>query len=91
MFAKEVDRAAYIDEIPPTEFVGYGNLLAEDVSLLKDFEVEGQRVLIFDKSPMYAESGGQVGDQGVVELDGGEVVRIKDVQKYGGVWLHFVE
>jgi alanyl-tRNA synthetase len=39
---------------------------------------------------MYAESGGQKGDRGVVELASGEEVQICDVQKYGGVSLHMV-
>ncbi|USN55434.1 MAG: hypothetical protein H6765_02280 [Candidatus Peribacteria bacterium] len=46
--------------------------------------------MVFDKTPCYAESGGQTGDTAVVEMDTGEKLRITDVQKYGGVWLHFV-
>ena len=82
-FAKEVDWAAYIDEVPPTQFVGYDDLSLDGAQLLKDFEVQGQRVLIFDKTPMYAESGGQTGDSGTVTLDDEAQLRIRDVQKYG--------
>jgi alanyl-tRNA synthetase len=61
------------------------------MSLLKDVDADGQRVLIFDRTPMYAESGGQRGDSGVVTLDSGEEVMISDVQKYGGVFLHYIK
>jgi alanyl-tRNA synthetase len=47
-------------------------------------------VMVFDQTPMYAEGGGQTGDRWRVELDTGELLEIKDVHKYGGVWLHFV-
>ena len=89
-FHKDIDWAAIIDGLPPTEFVGYDALQAEWAKLLKDVDVQGQRVLVFDKTPMYAEWGGQTGDSGQVELDGGETVQIVDVQKYGGVFLHLV-
>ncbi len=74
------------------------NLLSSSVSegsnecnLLKDFEVNWQRVLIFDKTPFYAESGWQKGDSGTIELENWEIVKIKDVQKYDWVFLHLVE
>jgi alanyl-tRNA synthetase len=58
--------------------------------LLKDFDVNGQRVFIFDKTPFYAEGGGQTGDRGIITLDSWEVLNIIDVKKYEGVFLHFV-
>jgi alanyl-tRNA synthetase len=58
---------------------------------LKDFDVDGQRVLIFDKTPFYAEMGGQKWDFGKVILDSGEEVEIKDVQTFAGVSLHLVK
>lgn len=89
-FAKWTDRASVVDGMPQTEFVWYENLEAEGMKLLKDIDVDGRRVLIFDRTPMYAESWGQRGDRGVVTLDSGEDVTISDVQKYGGVFLHMV-
>jgi alanyl-tRNA synthetase len=47
--------------------------------------------LVFDKTPFYAESGGQTGDKGQIILDSGEILKVKDVKKYAGVFLHFVE
>jgi len=91
LFSKDVDWSKYIVDMPPTKFVGYETMKADKVKLLKDFDVNGQRILIFDQTPMYAESGGQMGDSGVVVLDSGEKLMIKEVKKYEGVFLHFVE
>lgn len=62
-----------------------------NIKLLKDFEINWQRVFIFDKTPFYAESGWQKGDSGNVELDNWEKVKIKDVQKYEWVFLHLLD
>ena len=44
--------------------------------------------LILDHTPFYAESGGQVGDHGVIELPGGGLFRVADTQKSGEAFLH---
>lgn len=62
MFTQGIDRASYLQGVSATEFLGYNILKIDEVKLLKDFDVQGQRVLIFDKTSFYAESGGQVGD-----------------------------
>lgn len=95
MFAQHIDWASHLEGIPPTQFVGYTTIDLNDVQLLKDIALTGsdglaRRVLIFDKTPFYATGGGQTGDKGYLELDSGERVWIIDVQKYAGVWLHFV-
>ena len=56
MFTKDIDRSKHLEGIPHTMFVGYETLHLEKPVMLKDFEVQGQRVLIFDKTPFYAES-----------------------------------
>jgi alanyl-tRNA synthetase len=55
--------------LPLTRFLGYDSLETADIHILKDFEVQGQRVLVFDATPLYAESGGQMSDTGRVVLD----------------------
>ncbi|HWP49289.1 MAG TPA: alanine--tRNA ligase [Candidatus Limnocylindrales bacterium] len=74
--------------LPPTEFVGYETLEGdvEVLAILKDktpvdMASEGDEIeLVFDKTPFYGESGGQVGDKGILRLPEGEVV-ISDTQK----------
>jgi alanyl-tRNA synthetase len=84
------------DRLGPTEFVGYdaGETTAELLVLAADgAEIEragpGQRVqALFDRTPFYAESGGQSGDQGEVEWTpaGGGTgrARVHDVAKQAG-------
>ena len=48
---------------------------------------EGDLVVVLDKSPFYAESGGQVGDRGVLQV-GSTKVRVLDTKKVGGVVAH---
>ncbi len=70
-----------------TEFLGYQQLAADGrlVALLSDggrAEVaeEGQEVrLVLDRTPFYAESGGQVGDRGLLRTAGG-VIHVTDAQ-----------
>ncbi|HKR87033.1 MAG TPA: alanine--tRNA ligase, partial [Phenylobacterium sp.] len=79
------------DRLGPTDFIGYEEIetVAELLVLAADgAEVEragaGQRVqALFDRTPFYAESGGQAGDQGEVEWTGGKA-RVRDVQKQAG-------
>lgn len=91
MFKQWIDRASYLQWIPPTMFLWYEKLSADDMKLLKDFDVQWQRILIFEATPFYAESGGQAGDTWIIELDGGEKVNVVQVQKYNWIFLHFVE
>jgi alanyl-tRNA synthetase len=79
------------DRLGPTEFVGYDTVesTAETLAIVEDgHEVQEARVgqkaqTVFDRTPFYAESGGQAGDQGDVEWDGGKG-RVTDVQKQAG-------
>ena len=50
-------------------------------------------ILIFDKTPFYAEAGGQVGDSGKLYSSEKKLIaRINDTQKIDGdIFLHFLE
>ncbi|WP_299087655.1 alanine--tRNA ligase [uncultured Metabacillus sp.] len=82
-----------------SEFVGYNQLTVEAASVIvmvKDGELikeahEGDEVqLILDKTPFYAESGGQIADEGFLTSEKVRV-KIKDVQKApNGQNLHHV-
>jgi len=91
VFKRWIDWAKYLEWISPTEFVWYDQLELENPKLLKYFEVEWNKVYIFDKTPFYAEWGGQTGDKWEIILDDGTVLKVKDVKKVWGVFLHFVE
>ncbi|ALN62346.1 alanyl-tRNA synthetase [Lysobacter antibioticus] len=79
-------------KLAPTEFLGYDRLTEgglEVVALLRDGMPVDQivagdsAVVILDRSPFYAESGGQVGDAG--ELDeAGTRFLVRDTQKFAG-------
>ncbi|MDT8914030.1 alanine--tRNA ligase [Amycolatopsis sp. PS_44_ISF1] len=82
-----------------TEFLGYRELQASAkvVGLLEDglpvrSVAEGRRAeLVLDRTPFYAESGGQVADTGVLIGDGVEL-KVLDVQKIvPGLFVHRVE
>ncbi len=70
-------------------FTGYDQL--SDKAYIRSVRVEGKRnMLIFDRTPFYAESGGQTADQGVIS-NGKEHLRVLDVQKNQGHIIHYVD
>ena len=81
-----------------TDFLGYDTEVAEGqiLALVKDgAEIDkaskGDKVqIILNQTPFYAESGGQVGDSGVLSVDGGRA-EITETRKSAGVFIHFAE
>ncbi|MEX2117677.1 MAG: alanine--tRNA ligase [Bacteroidota bacterium] len=71
--------------IPHSEFTGYEKL--ESRSLVQT--VSGEYVVL-NKTPFYAESGGQVGDTGTLELEGMNI-RVIDTQRDGPVIAHRIQ
>jgi len=75
-----------------TEFVGYlQEQIAVNVCRYKSFETEdGQSVylLILDRTPFYAESGGQVGDTGIMMTASGKQITVKDTFKWNDLIIH---
>lgn len=95
-----------IDEIKaPTEFIGHKNLLTEstkDSGKILAIYLDGQFVdtlnngdkatIILDRTPFYAESGGQIGDRGILRIkDQSEtrvLFKVLDTIKQGHIHLH---
>ena len=93
----EALNASGLDVEGSSEFTGYECLTdkavieavykgGEAVEVLQDGE-EG--IVLLDRTPFYAESGGQVGDRGVIRSSEGGVFRVTDTRKQGdGVFAH---
>ena len=84
-------------EVPESTFVGYEQTTAEGkvVAIISGEELCGSvtegmdAILVLDRTPMYAEMGGQVGDHGTICADG-MVFNVTDVQKNkGGKYMHY--
>jgi len=82
-----------VARLPATSFVGY-DLLESKANVLailvggesRESLADGEEALvILDRTPFYAESGGQVGDTGVLEAASGEFV-VSDTVKVGGAF-----
>lgn len=87
------------DRLPATEFLGYEKTVAEGqvLAIIKDgaetdaLEAGQDGVIITNQSPFYAESGGQVGDHGVLIGANGVSLEVTDTKKQlGKLWLHVV-
>jgi alanyl-tRNA synthetase len=74
-------------------FVGYKSLESE-VKIIQYRKVKAkgkeQFQLVLDKTPFYAESGGQVGDIGILESPN-ETIIISDTKKENGIIIHFAD
>ena len=64
----DIKYAKIEDEVGSTEFVGYSEN-ESDAKILATVEGDGYVDIILDKTPFYAECGGQVGDSGIIEND----------------------
>lgn len=86
------------DDIGATEFLGYDTetaegeikVLAKNGKTCKALKKGDEGVLVVNQTPFYGESGGQVGDQGIIKGAKDAVFRVTDTQKkLGDLIVHF--
>jgi alanyl-tRNA synthetase len=94
------DLSAYrsiVDAGAPISFTGYDEVVTESTvrGILVDGAVvpaaaEGTEIeIVLDRTPFYAESGGQLADQGLIQLSNGGLVEVHDVQSpMPGIVVH---
>lgn len=63
----DIKYAKVEQEVGSTEFIGYDQNSCDDAKILAQIEGEGYVDVVLNKTPFYAECGGQVGDSGIIE------------------------
>ncbi|MBM4372077.1 MAG: alanine--tRNA ligase, partial [Deltaproteobacteria bacterium] len=86
--------------LPPSEFTGYGEttrpatlvlgLLDPGGAPLPELSAGQEGLVVLDRTPFYAESGGQVGDTGELRWAGGRARVLDTVKTPSGLWQHRV-
>ena len=91
-----VSDALKLDAYPATEFLGYDTSTADarvlailqNDAAIDQLENGDQAIIILDRTPFYAESGGQVGDIGTIKIGDETLFKVTDTQKQNDVFLH---
>ncbi|WP_304517814.1 alanine--tRNA ligase [Cecembia rubra] len=82
-----------VNEEEGVEFVGY-DFLQSQSRIIKYRQIKDKKgdrfQLVLDRTPFYAESGGQVGDQGWLQSDEGRI-QVLDTKKENDLIVHFVD
>ena len=82
-----------IDASAAVSFVGYTDLETKTrIRCYRKQKVKQSTLfqIVLEKTPFYAESGGQVGDGGTIEI-GDECLQVIDTRKENGIPIHFVD
>ena len=88
------DWVVLIDD-PVQEFIGY-DFLESNIKIVKYRKINSKKDgiifrLVFNLTPFYAESGGQLGDIGFIESNDGDVVHVLDTVKEGNLSVHITK
>jgi len=84
--------ADLVANLAPTQFLGYQQLEADNLSIVallcdgrpvERINAGDTAIVLLDRTPFYAESGGQVGDAGILRTDGTEF-EVNDTHKFAG-------
>ncbi len=90
---KDIADWIVLNEGDEVSFTGY-NTLEETTIILKYRQVTEKKntftQVVLEKTPFYAESGGQQGDKGVLELNGASI-QVFDTKKENDLIIHFVK
>ena len=87
---KDLARANQRDtDLPHTKFLGYTEESSDAEVLYVGNYDEKRKFIIFDQTPFYATSGGQVYDTGLIKK-GSDELRVVDVVKDNDIWLHVI-
>ena len=93
--ANEFGDWTIFNDATDSEFVGYDVLSLEGATLLKHRTVKQKNrtmiQLVFDRTPFYAEMGGQVGDTGYVLATDGQKINILNTVKENNLTIHIAE
>ncbi len=91
---KEVGDWQMLNDEPGVDFIGYDKLSLEGARVLKyrtvSVKQKEQYQIVLDRTPFYAEGGGQVGDTGLLWF-GEEKVPVLNTQKENDLIIHYVK
>ena len=91
---KEVGDWTVLNDDEEVEFVGYDHLVVANAKVLKYRTVKTKKgeefQVVLNKTPFYGESGGQMGDKGMLVF-GDEKIAVLDTQKANDLIIHVVK
>jgi|AntRauTorcE11898_2_1112593.scaffolds.fasta_scaffold00339_3 alanyl-tRNA synthetase len=84
----------FLSDTESSTFTGYDELQTPlRITRYRPLEMKGKTYyqVVFDKTPFYAEAGGQVGDTGYIEDDNGNKTTVRDTKKENNLTVHIID